>query len=56
MQTHTTPVLLGYKDRAEIAGSEFVTAAALSVLEGVVIVEKKAPEPTLLTPELATDN
>ena len=47
---------MGYKDRAEIAGSEFTTAAALSVLEGVVIVEKKAAEPALLTPEMATDN
>lgn len=38
LQTHTTPVLLGFKDRAELAGADFV--AASSVMEGVVIVEK----------------
>ncbi len=37
-QTHTTSVLLGYKDRAELAGSEYT--AVTSVLEGIVIVEK----------------
>ena len=37
-QTHTTPVLLGYKDRAELAGSEYTAVSPL--LEGVVIVEK----------------
>jgi len=37
-QTHTTPVLLGYKDRAEIAGSEYTSVT--SVMEGVVVVEK----------------
>lgn len=36
-QTHTTPVLLGHKDRAEIAGNEYSSLA--SVMEGVVIVE-----------------
>lgn len=38
MQTHTTPVLLGFKDRAELAGSEYTSVG--SVLEGAVIVEK----------------
>ena len=37
-QTHTTPVLLGFKDRAELAGGEYV--AHSSVMEGVVVVEK----------------
>lgn len=36
-QTHTTPVLLGYKDRAELVGNENI--AKTSVLEGVVIIE-----------------
>lgn len=40
-QTHTAPVLLGVKDRAELATSEYV--AYTSVLEGVVII-KKNPE------------
>ncbi len=35
-------MLLGYKDRAELAGSEYT--AFSSVLEGIVIVEK-TPEP-----------
>ena len=39
-QTHTSPVLLGARDRAEIAGSEWRSAVGASVLEGVVIVEK----------------
>eukprot|EP01042_Synura_sphagnicola_P032037 gene32037-41235_t len=42
-QTHTTPVLLSFKDRAEIAGSEFKSLS--SVMEGVVVVQKQA-EPT----------
>lgn len=37
-QTHSTPVLLNCRDRAELAGSEFT--AVSSVMEGVVIVEK----------------
>jgi 26S proteasome regulatory subunit N1 len=37
-QTHTTPVLLGVKDRAELASSEYL--AYTSVLEGVVILRK----------------
>lgn len=41
-QTHTTPVLLGYKDRAELAGQEYSSAS--SVMEGVVILEK-LPDP-----------
>lgn len=37
-QTHTTPVLLGIKDRAELATSDHISLA--SVLEGVAIVDK----------------
>uniref|UniRef100_A0A7S2V4A2 26S proteasome non-ATPase regulatory subunit 2 homolog n=1 Tax=Fibrocapsa japonica TaxID=94617 RepID=A0A7S2V4A2_9STRA len=37
-QTHTTPVLLGVSDRAELAGSEYV--ALSTVLEDVVILRK----------------
>jgi hypothetical protein len=36
-QTHTTPVLLSYKDRAELAGSD---KSISSVVEGFVITEK----------------
>jgi 26S proteasome regulatory subunit N1 len=43
-QTHTTPVLLGYRDRAELAGQEYSTL--VSVMEGVVIVEKIPETPT----------
>lgn len=39
MQTHTTPVLLGFKDRAELAGGDYTSVT--SVMEGVVVVEKK---------------
>jgi 26S proteasome regulatory subunit N1 len=38
-QTHTTPVLLGHKDRAELAGVEYVSVSS-SVMEGFVIVQK----------------
>jgi len=45
MQTHTTPVLLGFKDRAELAGGDYT--AASSVMEGVVLAEKvEEPEAT----------
>ena len=37
-QTHTSPVLLGVKDRAELATSEYLPCT--SVLEGVVILRK----------------
>lgn len=37
-QTHDTPVLLGYKDRAELATDEFISCA--SVLEGFAILRK----------------
>ncbi|RQX72707.1 proteasome 26S regulatory subunit [Toxoplasma gondii CAST] len=37
-QTHTTPVLLSYSERAELATDEYVPLA--NVLEGVVIVKK----------------
>lgn len=37
-QTHTTPVLLGPKDRAEMASRDF--KAVTGTMEGVVIVEK----------------
>ena len=40
-QTHTTPVLLGNKERAELASTEWVSVA--SIIEGMVILEK-APE------------
>jgi len=36
-QTHTTPVLLGHRDRAELATDDYV--AATSVLEGFVILK-----------------
>lgn len=38
-QTHSTPVLLGHGDRAELASDEY--EALTSVLEGVVIMRKK---------------
>jgi len=38
-------VLLGYKDRAELAGGEY--AAVSTVLEGVVIVEKLPEDPNV---------
>jgi len=41
-QTHTAPVLLGSKDRAELAGREYVCTTS-TVLEGVIICEK-APD------------
>jgi len=37
-QTHTTPVLLGYGDRAELATDDYI--AETSILEGFVIVRK----------------
>src|ERR1700737_2759668 len=40
-QTHSTPVLIGYGDRAELATEEFLSLA--SVLEGFVIL-KRNPE------------
>ncbi len=40
-QTHTTPVLLAYTERAELATEEFVSLTP--VLEGLVIL-KKNPE------------
>ena len=46
IQTHTTPVLLGHRDRAELAGQEYSTL--VSVMEGVVIVEK-IPEQAVQT-------
>lgn len=39
-QTHVSPVLLGARDRAEIAGSEWRSVCGMTVLEGVIIVEK----------------
>eukprot|EP01035_Chromulina_nebulosa_P020341 gene20341-26404_t len=38
-QTHTTPVLLGYRERAELANRDYISYS--SVLENLVIVEKK---------------
>ena len=40
-QTHSTPVLLGFKDRAELAAPQH--RAIGSVVEGVVIVKKVDP-------------
>jgi 26S proteasome regulatory subunit N1 len=40
-QTHTTPVLIGYGDRAELATEEYLSLAG--VLEGFVIL-KRNPE------------
>ncbi len=37
-QTHTTPVLLGYKDRLEMAAQNYKTPS--SVLEGIIIAEE----------------
>lgn len=37
-QTHTTPVLLGHKDRAELAGTE--TKPLSTVMEGIIILQK----------------
>lgn len=37
-QTHTTPVLLAYGERAELATEEYVTLTP--VLEGFVILQK----------------
>ena len=40
-QTHSTPVLLGYTERAELATEQYITLNP--VLEGIVIL-KKNPE------------
>ena len=40
-QTHSTPVLLGYTERAELATEEYLTLTP--VLEGIVLL-KKNPE------------
>ena len=37
-QTHSTPVLLGFTDRSELAGGEFKSLT--TVMEGVVLLEK----------------
>jgi len=46
-QTHTTPVLLGYNDRAELATDDYIAAAP--ILEGFVILKPNpnAPPPTV---------
>jgi len=41
-QTHVTPVLVGLKERAEMASQEYI--AMTSILEGTVLVEKKPEE------------
>lgn len=41
-QTHTTPVLLAYTERAEFANTEHTTPA--SILEGVLVTEKAETE------------
>jgi 26S proteasome regulatory subunit N1 len=40
-QTHSTPVLLGYKERAELAGEEDASQLMVPILEDVVIVKRK---------------
>jgi 26S proteasome regulatory subunit N1 len=42
-QTHSTPVLLGFKDRSELAGSEFKSLT--TIMEGVVLLEKVPEKP-----------
>ena len=37
-QTHTTPVLLAYGERAELATEEFI--ALMPIMEGFVIIKK----------------
>eukprot|EP00607_Mallomonas_marina_P002396 CAMPEP_0182428130 /NCGR_PEP_ID=MMETSP1167-20130531/21042_1 /TAXON_ID=2988 /ORGANISM="Mallomonas Sp, Strain CCMP3275" /LENGTH=899 /DNA_ID=CAMNT_0024610823 /DNA_START=123 /DNA_END=2822 /DNA_ORIENTATION=+ len=44
-QTHTTPVLLSHKDRAELATPDMRSLS--SVMEGVVILEKVSTEDTV---------
>ncbi|EGG17159.1 26S proteasome regulatory subunit S2 [Cavenderia fasciculata] len=46
-QTHTTPVLLGYNDRAELATDDYIPLS--SVLEGIVIL-KPNPNASILSP------
>ena len=46
-QTHTTPVLLGNKERAELASTDWVSVA--SVIEGMVILEKATEEDKMET-------
>jgi len=46
-QTHTTPVLLSYTDRAELACEDYVPST--EVMEGVVILSKKLPQTTTTT-------
>jgi len=47
-QTHTTPVLLGYNDRAELATDDYISAAP--IMEGFVILKANpnAPPPTVV--------
>ncbi|PRP87199.1 26S proteasome non-ATPase regulatory subunit 2-like [Planoprotostelium fungivorum] len=47
-QTHTTPVLLGYNDRAELATDDYLSAAP--IMEGFVILKPNpnAPPPTVV--------
>jgi len=52
-QTHTTPVLLGFKDRAELAGGEYTSVT--SVMEGVVVVERKVEVASDSSVPMATD-
>jgi 26S proteasome regulatory subunit N1 len=48
-QTHATPVLLSYSERAELASEEFLSCAA--ILEGLVVLEKNPEwEEALPTP------
>ena len=43
-QTHTSPVLVGVKERVELANQEYITLG--SVLEGCILVEKAPEEET----------
>ncbi|KYQ90991.1 26S proteasome regulatory subunit S2 [Tieghemostelium lacteum] len=48
-QTHTTPVLLGYNERAELATDDYI--ALTNVLEGIVILK---PNPNASTSPITT--
>jgi 26S proteasome regulatory subunit N1 len=47
-QTHTTPVMLGVKDRVEIADERWI--ALTSALEGIVVVRANPDAPPALAP------
>lgn len=45
-QTHTTPVLLGAGERAELAASDYIPITSVP-LEGIVILKKSGDESKL---------